>query len=189
MGQLQDPGRGRPLLDCAHRERRRGRAVRLAQGPVRRVLADRPRAARPDAQRPEVGRRRGVHERNAEDEETRHRSPGVGVPGQSRRLMEQRPKLTLERTFHASPEEVWELWTTKEGIEAWMGPDGFSVAVSELDVRPGGRFTYAMSAVAPEQVQFMATTGMPRVSVSRGRYVEVAPPRLLVYRDLVGFIP
>jgi uncharacterized protein YndB with AHSA1/START domain len=103
--------------------------------------------------------------------------------------MEQRPKLTLERTFPASLEEVWELWTTKEGIEAWMGPDGFSVAVSELDVRPGGRFAYAMIAVAPEQVEFMTTSGMPRVSESSGRYVQVDPPRRLVYRDLVGFIP
>ncbi len=103
--------------------------------------------------------------------------------------MEQRPRLTLERTFHASPEEVWELWTTKEGIEAWLGPDGFRVAVSELDIRPGGRFVYAMIAVAPDQVEFMTKSGMPLVSESRGRYTEVDPPRRLVYRDVVGFIP
>ncbi len=103
--------------------------------------------------------------------------------------MLQRPKLTLERTFHASPEEVWELWTTKENLEAWLGPDGFSVAVSELDLRPGGRFVYAMIAVAPEQVEFITKAGMPLVSESHSRYVEVDPPRRLVYREMVGFIP
>jgi len=100
-----------------------------------------------------------------------------------------RRKLTLERTFDATPEEVWELWTTKDGIEAWMGPDGFNVTVSRLDVRPGGDLVYAMTAVGPDQVEYMTKAGMPLVTVQNVRYVEVEPPRRLVYRDVADFVP
>lgn len=103
--------------------------------------------------------------------------------------MTDRPKLTLERTFDASPEEVWELWTTKDGMEAWMGPEGFSVTVSELDLRPGGDLVYTMTAVGTDQVEYMTKAGLPLVSVQRVRFVEVDPPRRLVRRDVADFIP
>lgn len=103
--------------------------------------------------------------------------------------MTDRPRLTLERTLRASPEEVWELWTTRDGMEAWMGPEGFKVTVEELDLRPGGRLVYAMTAVGADQVEYMAKAGMPLVSVQRVRFVEVDPPRRLVHRDVADFIP
>ena len=103
--------------------------------------------------------------------------------------MKVRPKLTLERRFDASPEEVWELWTTHDGMEAWMGPEGFKVTVSELDLRPGGELVYNMTAVGPEQVEYMTKAGMPLVNVQRVRFVEVDPPRRLVTRDVADFIP
>ncbi len=74
--------------------------------------------------------------------------------------MTERAKLTLERTFKASIDEVWELWTTREGIESWWGPEGFSVTVSALDLRPGGDLLYTMSAVEPEQMEYMVKAGM-----------------------------
>jgi uncharacterized protein YndB with AHSA1/START domain len=100
-----------------------------------------------------------------------------------------RAKLTLERTFNASPDEVWELWSTREGVEAWMGPEGFNVTVQELDVRPGGKFTYAMTAVGPDQVEYMTKAGMPLVTVQHVVFLEVDRPRRLVYRDVADFIP
>lgn len=103
--------------------------------------------------------------------------------------MKLRPKLTLERTFHASPQEVWDLWTTRDGMEAWMGPEGFRVTVNELDLRPGGELVYAMTAVGPDQVEYMTRAGMPLVSVQRVRFVEVDPPRRLVTRELADFVP
>ena len=103
--------------------------------------------------------------------------------------MTDRPKLTLERTFLASIDEVWELWTTKEGIESWWGPEGFSVAVRELDLRPGGDLLYAMSATAPDQIQYMAQAGMPMTTEHRLTFIEVEPPRRLAYRDMADFIP
>jgi uncharacterized protein YndB with AHSA1/START domain len=100
-----------------------------------------------------------------------------------------RPKLTLERTFKASIEDVWELWTTKEGIESWWGPDGFSVAVRELDLRPGGHLVYAMSATGPEQRDYMAKAGMPTTTHHTISFELVDPPRRLAYRMLADFIP
>jgi uncharacterized protein YndB with AHSA1/START domain len=101
----------------------------------------------------------------------------------------QQPKLTLERTFKASIEEVWELWTTREGIESWWGPEGFSVEVETLDLRPGGELVYDMSATGAEQMEYMVKAGMPLITRNRLSFTEVDPPRRLVYRNLVEFIP
>jgi uncharacterized protein YndB with AHSA1/START domain len=98
-------------------------------------------------------------------------------------------KITLERTFEAALEEVWELWTTKAGIESWWGPEGFEVKVRELDLRPGGELVYAMTATARDQVEFMKKAGMPLTNENRLTYTEVSPPRRLAYRSLAGFIP
>ena len=100
-----------------------------------------------------------------------------------------RPKLSLERTFRAPIAEVWELWTTREGIEAWWGPDGFTVEVRSLDLRPGGRLHYRMIATGADQIEFMKKAGMPVTQEVSLTYVEVEPPRRLVYRDLADFIP
>jgi uncharacterized protein YndB with AHSA1/START domain len=31
-------------------------------------------------------------------------------------------QITIERTYGASVEEIWELWTTPAGIESWWAP-------------------------------------------------------------------
>ena len=103
--------------------------------------------------------------------------------------MTERSKLTLERTFDASLDELWEMWTTREGIESWWGPEGFSVAVSDLDLRPGGDLVYAMSATAPQQMEYMVKAGMPLTTEHRLTFTEIDPPRRLAYRDIVDFIP
>jgi uncharacterized protein YndB with AHSA1/START domain len=40
--------------------------------------------------------------------------------------------IRLERTYRATIDEVWDMWTTKEGIESWWGPDGFAVKVRKF---------------------------------------------------------
>ena len=100
-----------------------------------------------------------------------------------------RPKLTLERTLDASIDEVWELWTTREGIQLWWGPEGFSVVVNALDLRPGGELAYAMSAVRAEEIEYMLQAGMPITTQHRLTFTEVDPPRRLAYKDLADFIP
>ena len=103
--------------------------------------------------------------------------------------MTERPKLTLERTFQASIDDVWELWTTREGIESWWGPEGFSVVVDELDLRPGGDLLYTMSAVGAEQMEYMVKAGMPLATQHRLTFTKIEPPRRLEYRDMADFIP
>ena len=49
-----------------------------------------------------------------------------------------RAQFSIERTYAASIDEAWALWTTKSGIESWWGPEGFDVTVTSLDLRPGG---------------------------------------------------
>jgi uncharacterized protein YndB with AHSA1/START domain len=100
-----------------------------------------------------------------------------------------RRRVTLERTFAAPIDEVWELWTTKEGIESWWGPDGFAVKVQQIDLRPGGELVYAMTATAPDQMEFLKKAGMPATTVSRLTYTEVVPPRRLAYSHTADFIP
>ncbi len=100
-----------------------------------------------------------------------------------------RRMVTLERTFEASIQEVWDLWTTKDGIESWWGPDGFVVEVQKLDLRPGGELLYTMTAVGSDQIEFLRNAGMPLVNATRARYTEVDPPRRLAYTTLANFIP
>jgi uncharacterized protein YndB with AHSA1/START domain len=100
-----------------------------------------------------------------------------------------RKVITLERTYDARIEDVWALWTTKDGIESWWGPDGFRVKVHQLDLKPGGKLLYAMVAVAPPMVDFMKKSGMPVSSDTRITYREIVPLERLVYTNHVDFVP
>ena len=97
--------------------------------------------------------------------------------------------ITIERTYEASAEDVWELWTTKEGIESWWGPEGFTTTVHRIDVRVGGELHYAMTATAAEQIDFLKRAGMPLTNQQRVTYSEVVPHRRLAYVNLVDFVP
>src|SRR3954454_1303334 len=96
---------------------------------------------------------------------------------------------TIERTVAASPDRVWELWTTAEGISRWWAPDGFRTDVTQLDVQPGGELLYTMTAVAPEQIAFMEQYGMPLATESRKYFTEVTEPHRLAYRSVIDFVP
>jgi len=98
-------------------------------------------------------------------------------------------KIVIERTYVASIEDVWELWTTKEGIESWWGPDGFSVKVHVLDLRAGGDMRYAMTAVDPAQVKFMKQAGMPLTTEAKLTYTEIVSKKSIAYTHRADFIP
>lgn len=98
-------------------------------------------------------------------------------------------KLKIVREYEASIEDVWEMWTTKEGIEAWWGPDGFFVEVRSIDLRPEGELRYAMIARDPEMVAFMKREGMPVTQECRLTFTEIAAPRRLAYLHPTDFIP
>ena len=100
-----------------------------------------------------------------------------------------RAQFSIQRTYAASIDEAWALWTTKAGIESWWGPEGFDVTVTSLDLRSGGELVYLMTATAPEQVAFMKQAGMPVTTECRVTYAEVSPPGRLAYKTLADFVP
>jgi uncharacterized protein YndB with AHSA1/START domain len=100
-----------------------------------------------------------------------------------------RAQFSIERTYAASIDECWALWTTKAGIESWWGPEGFDVTVTSLNLRAGGQLVYLMTATAAEQVAFMKRAGMPLSTETRVTYTEVSPPNRLAYKTLADFVP
>ena len=95
----------------------------------------------------------------------------------------------LERFYDAPVETVWELWTTKAGIESWWGPAGFSTEVTAIDVRPGGRIVYVMSASEPEMKEFVERQGTPQATEQVLAIHEAALHHRLVTTNVVDFIP
>jgi len=111
------------------------------------------------------------------------------MSGEARRPAAPTKRITLERTWKATAEEVWALWTTKDGIEAWWGPEGFRVEVRSIDLRPSGLLHYAMIAAAPETIAFMKREGTPTATECHLTYTEVAPLRRLAWLHSTDFIP
>lgn len=100
-----------------------------------------------------------------------------------------RAQFSMERTYAATLDEVWALWTTKDGIESWWGPEGFEVTVQALDLRPGGDLLYLMTAVRAQEVAFMKEAGMPLSTPAKVTYTEVQPVSRLGYKTLTDFVP
>jgi uncharacterized protein YndB with AHSA1/START domain len=70
-----------------------------------------------------------------------------------------------------------------------VGPEGFSVKVHELDLRPGGQMVYAMTAVDRPQVEFMKKAGMPLTTEARLTYTEIVAGKTIGYTHRADFIP
>lgn len=96
-------------------------------------------------------------------------------------------KVVIERTYRASIEELWELWTTKAGFESWWGPEGFRVEVHAMDARLDGALEYDMIADAPEAIAAMKRMGQPLVHATRGRFAELEPMKRLRLVHVIDF--
>lgn len=72
--------------------------------------------------------------------------------------------LTLERTFNAPIELVWEAWTKPEHIANWWGPKGMELKVVEHEFKEGGKWKYSMEM--PDGNEF----------ISDGEYLEIVEP-------------
>jgi len=101
---------------------------------------------------------------------------------------EQSP-VTLERTLRAPLDQVWTLWTTREGLERWWGPEGFRSEVRRLELRVGGQFEIVMTAQLKEIIEHLAASGLSKRSAAKGRYTEVVRSQRLAYTNTVDFIP
>jgi len=98
-------------------------------------------------------------------------------------------KIVVERTYRAAIEDVWDLWTTKEGFESWWGPQGFRAEVQEIDARVDGALRYEMIADSPEMIAAMKQMGQPTSHATRSRFAELTPRSRLVLRSVIDFLP
>jgi uncharacterized protein YndB with AHSA1/START domain len=83
--------------------------------------------------------------------------------------LQEKPSLTLSRSYPVAPEKVWRAWTDREAIKRWWGPGNEPVSLAELDVRVGGRF----------RIVFGGPEG--KAHECAGVYREVVPNRKLVF--------
>jgi len=83
--------------------------------------------------------------------------------------LQEKPSLTLSRSYPVTPEKVWRAWTDAEAIRRWWGPGNEPVSLAELDVRVGGRF----------RIVFGGPDG--KAHECAGVYREVVPNRKLVF--------
>ena len=98
-------------------------------------------------------------------------------------------KTVIERTYKAGVEELWALWTTKEGFESWWGPIGCRVEVHNMEARQGGAFFYDMITDGPEQVAEMKRLGFALRHETRGKFGEYKKHVRLVLNHVIDFLP
>ncbi|MBW3628767.1 MAG: SRPBCC domain-containing protein, partial [Gemmatimonadetes bacterium] len=53
-------------------------------------------------------------------------------------------EIVMTRVFDAPRELVFDAWTDPAHVAEWYGPNGFSLTVHEMDVRPGGTWRFIM---------------------------------------------
>ncbi|MCY4071064.1 MAG: SRPBCC domain-containing protein [Chloroflexi bacterium] len=80
-------------------------------------------------------------------------------------------EIHVTRGFDASRQRIWEMYTQAEHLKHWWGPEGWTLPVCELDFRLGGVWFYCMAG--PDDM----------TSCGKATYLEIDPPRRLVYTD------
>ncbi|MFK7952970.1 MAG: SRPBCC domain-containing protein [Ekhidna sp.] len=83
--------------------------------------------------------------------------------------------VTINKTFNAPIELVWEAWTQAEHIAKWWSPKGIETKVIEHDFSIGGKWKYAMPM--PDGKEFIA----------EGQYTEIEALKKIV--SLANFKP
>jgi uncharacterized protein YndB with AHSA1/START domain len=78
-------------------------------------------------------------------------------------------EILATRIFDAPRDLVWKVWTEREHIEKWWGPNGFTTTTSRMDVKPGGMWRYVMHGPDGRDYE------------NRIVYVEVVKPERLSY--------
>ena len=76
--------------------------------------------------------------------------------------------LQVRRTLPGPREEVFRAWTDPDLVRQWFKPRGGSSPSAEMEVRVGGRYRWGMKLLGHPYYAF-------------GEYVEVDPPRRLVF--------
>ena len=82
--------------------------------------------------------------------------------------------VTVERTFDAPVDLIWQMWTEPQHFAAWYGPDGATIPVAKMDVRVGGTRLISMRVQTPNGAMQMWFVG---------EYREVVDNKRLVYTE------
>jgi uncharacterized protein YndB with AHSA1/START domain len=84
-------------------------------------------------------------------------------------------EVVFTRVFHAPRRLVFEAWTNPKHVTRWMlGPEGWTMPVCEIDLRPGGEWHFVWRRTNGTQMEM------------RGVYREVVPPERLVSTESWG---
>ena len=84
-------------------------------------------------------------------------------------------EIVVTRVIAAPRRLVWEAWTRPEHLPHWMlGPDGWTMPVCEIDLRPGGAWHFVWRRADGSEMAM------------RGVYQEVTPPERLVSTESWG---
>lgn len=85
-------------------------------------------------------------------------------------------EVVATRVFDAPRQLVWDAFTKPEHIRQWMlGPDGWTMPICEMDLRPGGRWRWGWAKEDGSEPFEMS-----------GEYREVDPPNRLVNTERWG---
>jgi uncharacterized protein YndB with AHSA1/START domain len=79
--------------------------------------------------------------------------------------------VTIERSFDAPVDLIWQMWTVPEHFAAWYGPEGATIPVAKMDVRVGGTRLVCMEMQTPNGPMQMWFTGEYREVVENERLV------------------
>src|SRR5438045_451816 len=83
--------------------------------------------------------------------------------------------IIIERVFDAPRELVWKAWTDPQMVKKWWGPEGFNSPSVKIDLRVGGKYTYAMHG--PKGSQW------DKDMYSSGVYKEIVPLEKIATTD------
>jgi uncharacterized protein YndB with AHSA1/START domain len=86
-------------------------------------------------------------------------------------------------------QELWDLWTTRDGFESWWAPEGCRAHVRTIEAREGGELHYEMIADTPEMIASMEDMGLPVSHLERARFSVFQPMQRLVLRLMIDFVP
>ena len=97
-------------------------------------------------------------------------------------------KIVIERSYQARIEDVWDLWTTKQGFASWWGPQGFRSEVHELErvkVAPCATTDRGHPGDGRRDEADGGTVSHP----AHSRFTEVKHHERLVLRNVIDFLP
>lgn len=80
-------------------------------------------------------------------------------------------EIVITRVFDAPQKLVFKAWTEPERMKRWWGPNGFTMPVAKIDLRPGGVIHFCMRSPDGQDIW------------CKGVYREVVEPSLLVSTD------